>query len=74
MRVIGIDLSGPSNHKDTVLSLFEKQDRELKFLKLMKDVSDFQILEEIKTQSKINEVIIGIDAPLSYEDGGGDRQ
>lgn len=74
MRVIGIDLSGPSNHKDTVLSLFEKQDRELKFLKLMKDVSDFQILEEIETQSKIDEVIIGIDAPLSYEDGGGDRQ
>jgi uncharacterized protein len=74
MRVIGIDLSGPSNHKDTVLSLFEKQDRELKFLKLMSDVSDFDILEEIQVQSKIDEVIIGIDAPLSYEDGGGDRQ
>ncbi|TDL75777.1 DUF429 domain-containing protein [Rhodococcus qingshengii] len=74
MRVIGIDLSGPSNHKDTVLSLFEKQDRELKFLKLMSDVSDFEILEEIQTQSKKDEVIIGMDAPLSYEDGGGDRQ
>ncbi|MDQ1002517.1 putative nuclease with RNAse H fold [Neobacillus niacini] len=74
MRVIGIDLSGPSNHKDTVLSLFEKQDRELKFLKLMSDVSDIDILEEIQVQSKIDEVIIGIDAPLSYEDGGGDRQ
>jgi uncharacterized protein len=74
MRVIGIDLSGPSNHKDTVLSVFEKQDRELKFLKLMGDVSDIDILEEIQAQSKIDEVIIGIDAPLSYEDGGGDRQ
>jgi hypothetical protein len=59
MRVIGIDLSGPSNHKDTVLSLFEKQGRELKFLKLMSDVSDFEILEEIQAQSKKDEVIIG---------------
>jgi uncharacterized protein len=73
MRVIGIDLSGPSNHKDTVLSLFEKQGRELKFLKLMSDVSDFEILEEIQAQSKKDEVIIVMDAPLSYEDGGGDR-
>jgi uncharacterized protein len=74
MRVIGIDLSGPSNHKDTVLSLFKKQDSELLFLKLMRNVSDFDILEEIRVQSEIDEVIIGIDAPLSYKDGGGDRQ
>lgn len=74
MRVIGIDLSGPSNHKNTVLSLFEKQGRHLKFLKLKSGESDLEILEEIQAQSKIDKVVVGIDAPLSYEDGGGDRQ
>lgn len=74
MRIIGIDLSGPSNHKDTVLAVFEKQGTELEFIKLMSNIGDLDILEEIKIQSKLDEVVIGMDAPLSYEDGGGDRQ
>ncbi|MEH7414899.1 DUF429 domain-containing protein [Neobacillus drentensis] len=74
MRIIGIDLSGPSNHKDTVLAIFEKQDRHLKFVKWISNVSDQQILKVITEQSRLDEVVVGIDAPLSYEDGGGDRQ
>jgi uncharacterized protein len=74
MRVIGIDLSGPSNHKDTVLTVFEKQADQLKFVKLMRNMGDGRILKEILDQSHLDEVVIGIDAPLSYEDGGGDRQ
>ncbi|WP_257984359.1 DUF429 domain-containing protein [Neobacillus cucumis] len=74
MRVIGIDLSGPSNHKDTVLTVFEKQGNQLKFVKWMNNVSDQQIVNEILEQSQSDEVVVGIDAPLSYEDGGGDRQ
>ncbi|WLD92841.1 DUF429 domain-containing protein [Alkalihalobacillus sp. AL-G] len=74
MRVIGIDLSGPSNHKDTVLTVFEKQGNQLKLNKWMPGISDQRILEEVLEQSRIGEVVIGIDAPLSYEDGGGDRQ
>jgi len=73
MRVIGIDLSGPSNHKDTVMAVFELQDSELKFLNLRRNISDLEILEEIHLQSQLDEVVIGLDAPLSYEDGGGDR-
>lgn len=73
MRVIGIDLSGPSNHKDTVMTVFELQDGELKFLNLRRNIGDLEILEEIHVQSQLDEVVIGIDAPLSYEDGGGDR-
>lgn len=73
MRVIGIDLSGPSNHKDTVMAVFELQDGELKFFKLKTNIGDLEILEEVQTQSQIDEVVIGMDAPLSYEDGGGDR-
>lgn len=74
MKVIGIDLSGPSNHKDTVMAVFDLQDGELKFLKLRRNIGDFEILDEIKNQSLLDEVVIGMDAPLSYEDGGGDRQ
>jgi uncharacterized protein len=74
MIVIGIDLSGPSNHKDTVLTLFERQDRQLNFIKLLNHVSDLEILNEIYLQAQISEVVIGIDAPLSYQDGGGDRE
>jgi uncharacterized protein len=73
MRVIGIDLSGPSNHKDTVMAVFEKQDNGLKFLKLKRNIGDLEILDEVETQSQMDEVVIGMDAPLSYEDGGGDR-
>jgi uncharacterized protein len=73
MRVIGIDLSGPSNHKDTVMAIFERKDGELKFLNLRRNIGDLDILEEIQAQSQIDEVVIGMDAPLSYQDGGGDR-
>lgn len=74
MIVIGIDLSGPSNHKDTVLTVFERQDGHLKFIKLLNNISDLEILNEIYLQAQVNEVVIGIDAPLSYQDGGGDRE
>ncbi|MEH7308675.1 DUF429 domain-containing protein [Neobacillus drentensis] len=74
MRVIGIDLSGPSNHKDTVMAVFERQNGRLDFLKLLRNIGDLDILKEIEAQSQLDEVVIGIDAPLSYEDGGGDRE
>lgn len=73
MRVIGIDLSGPSNHNDTVLVVFEQKGKNLHFVKWASNFSDQEILNEISEQSQIDEVIIGFDAPLSYEDGGGDR-
>jgi uncharacterized protein len=73
MRVNGIDLSDPSNPKDTVLTVFGKHDDELKFIKLLNGISDLQILNEVTLQSSNSETVIGIDAPLSYQDGGGDR-
>jgi uncharacterized protein len=74
MKVVGIDLSGPSNHKDTVLTVFEKHNHQLNFIKLLKNISDQDILAEIDKQALGDEVVIGIDAPLSYQDGGGDRE
>ncbi|WP_066174198.1 DUF429 domain-containing protein [Bacillus marinisedimentorum] len=73
MRVIGIDLSGPKNHKDTYLAVFEKQGNGLKLEKVAGGLSDSAILTEVAEQSSVDEVVIGMDAPLSYQDGGGDR-
>ncbi len=73
MKVIGIDLSGPKNHQDTFLAVFEKQGNGLKFEKCDGGFGDNAILAEIAGQSHQDEVVIGIDAPLSYQDGGGDR-
>jgi uncharacterized protein len=73
MRIIGIDLSGPSNHKDTAVVVFEEHGMQLRFVKYGCPMSDEEILKEVTAQSHIDEVVIGIDAPLSYEDGGGDR-
>jgi uncharacterized protein len=73
MKVIGIDLSGPSNQKDTVLTVFEKQLDGLKFIELLRKIGDRDILDVISRYSQFDEIVIGIDAPLSYQDGGGDR-
>lgn len=74
MRVIGIDLSGPRNHKDTVLTIFNQKGNHLQLVKWANNMSDQDILNDIFEQSQLDEVTIGIDAPLSYEDGGGDRK
>ncbi|MDF2607285.1 MAG: hypothetical protein K0S34_1480 [Bacillales bacterium] len=72
MIIIGIDLSGPSNHKDTALAVFEKKDKALEFVKWKNNLSDHDILKEILEQSQKDEVVIGIDAPLG--DRASDRE
>ncbi len=73
MIVVGLDLAGPSNHKDTVLTVFQKNKNQLAFQKMIPNISDEEILNEIIDLSRLDELVIGIDAPLSYQDGGGDR-
>jgi uncharacterized protein len=74
MIVIGIDLSGPSNPKDTVVSIFDKVGGTLKFRQLISGATDEVILSSIQKEAEKQSVFIGLDAPLSYQDGGGDRQ
>jgi uncharacterized protein len=73
LKVIGIDLSGPSNPRDTVVSIFEKMNGSLKFRELISGATDEVILSRIEREAKRDSVFIGIDSPLSYQDGGGDR-
>ncbi|WP_226582666.1 DUF429 domain-containing protein [Halobacillus litoralis] len=74
MDYIGIDLSGPSNKTDTVLVWFEEVSRELYYKDHITPASDRDILTFIEELGSKSEVTIGMDAPLSYEDGGGDRE
>lgn len=74
MIVIGIDLSGPANHKDTAMAVFQTMGDELVLLDMLVHVDDEKILSTIHSFTAEDEdIILGIDAPLSYQDGGGDR-
>jgi len=73
MYVVGIDLSGPSNTDDTSVVGFQAQGSELFIQKYISHGTDEAIFELIKELSSGSEVVIGIDAPLSYNMGGGDR-
>ncbi|KIL43601.1 hypothetical protein KP77_33070 [Jeotgalibacillus alimentarius] len=73
MIVIGIDLSGPSNHKDTVAAAFSVKENRLSFIESINVASDQDILSLAGRYLGKEKVVIGIDAPLSYQDGGGDR-
>ena len=73
MKVIGIDLSGPANHKDTVMSIFQADGNLLIFENVIDLASDEKIFKAIQAIASNEPIVIGIDAPLSYQDGGGDR-
>lgn len=64
--IAGIDLSGPSNHKDTSCALIDGEK-----IEIFSDLSDsdlFTLLQEKKVTH------IGLDAPLSYSETGGYRK
>ncbi len=74
MYIVGIDLSGPSNSKDTALVAFDAAAG--KFLTscgTLPGADDRQILSFIHSLQSPEPLVIGIDAPLSYNIGGGDR-
>jgi predicted nuclease with RNAse H fold len=73
MIVIGIDLSGPANHKDTVMVIFQLKNDRLIFKDMITDAADEMIISAIHSAALMDEVAVGMDAPLSYQDGGGDR-
>lgn len=70
MKIIGIDLSGPANHKDTAMVIFQQEENELIFDKMVINASDGCLLSNIASAVSMDEVVIGI---VSYQDGGGDR-
>ena len=73
MIIIGIDLSGPSNAADTALVSFECQESVLKLTQSVQGASDADIFHLVSERAKESGVTVGLDAPLSYNDGGKDR-
>ncbi len=70
---MGLDLSGPSNPGDTALSWFAPEEAALSFAGQLTDTGDSGILDLLRDLYDRYEVLFGVDAPLSYQDGGGRR-
>jgi len=71
--LLGADLSGPSNHGDTALAWFAAETESLHYRGHLANVSDAAALELVTMLASRGPVVIGLDAPLSYQDGGGFR-
>ena len=73
MKILGIDLSGPRNYAETCLVSFEERGEEIHLVDVREGADDDQILEAICSLGQKERIVIGIDAPLSYNPKGGDR-
>ena len=73
MLVVGIDLSGPANSADTAMVAFQVQSDKLLVAESVAGADDHLILGRFRQWTSEDEVVTGIDAPLSYNVGGGDR-
>lgn len=71
--IIGIDLSGPSNTADTVCTLFEQEGKALRLISCMQGATDGDIVKLVAGLKNAEVCRVGLDAPLSYNRGGGDR-
>lgn len=73
MKVVGIDLSGPRNIADTCLVCFDQRGDALHLIDVCEGADDDQILQAVNDLDPRERIVIGIDAPLSYNANGGDR-
>jgi len=69
---IGIDLSGPGSEQETAVISATAAGDYLRFL-AEHPGTDFAIHDLVQEQCRHSLVIVGIDAPLSYQPGGGQR-
>ena len=73
IRVVGIDLSGPANTEETALLWGHAQGTIFRCLGHNVGAGDDEILSVVGDQVAMGPVCVGLDAPLSYEPGGGMR-
>ena len=73
---LGIDLSGPVNIIDTAISWFKYDylNEQLVLINYKIGADDNFIFNIVKDLSRNNNLLIAIDAPLSYNIKGGDRK
>ena len=73
MQIVGIDLSGISNSRDTCLVYFQEHTGRLTRLGYVHGADDQRILETVAQLAPDDPIVVGIDAPLSYNISGSDR-
>lgn len=73
VRVVGIDLSGPSNTKETALLWGHAQGAAFHYTGHMIGAGDAEISGVVRQQAVLGPICVGLDAPLSYQPGGGMR-
>lgn len=73
MNVLGVDLAGPAGALNTGVVRFGVVDNRLSFVDEFCDGSDRELLKLAERLSSEGPLVVGLDAPLSYQPGGGDR-
>jgi predicted nuclease with RNAse H fold len=75
MLILGVDLAGPTNMRETAMVCARADGSSLNFLSHAMDVDDAAIAEQVDAYTKQHEsdIVIGLDAPLSYNQRGGMR-
>lgn len=72
-QVVGIDLAGPANARDSVMVQFHAHDHTLQLGEVHLHADDRCIWERFCVWAAESAIVVGLDAPLSYHGGGGDR-
>lgn len=73
MIVIGVDLSGPANARDTAVVVFRGGPRRARLVRATEGADDAAIYGAIEDARSSDHLVVGLDAPLSYNGGGSDR-
>lgn len=74
MYIVGADLAGPAGAKNTGVAVFSVRKECRAFVESECTGSDESLLELVKYLALERPVVVGLDAPLSYEPGGGQRR
>ncbi|UCF91386.1 MAG: DUF429 domain-containing protein [Desulfobacterales bacterium] len=72
-HVVGIDLSGPTHARNTVLVILGSRPNALRKVASRSGADDRDIFQSVSQLAQKTLVVVGLDAPLSYHIGGGDR-
>jgi len=73
MRVVGVDLAGPCNARDTAVVWLREQGDTLRLEGSEGSSEDAALFALVRRLAASDSVAVGLDAPLSYNPGGGDR-
>lgn len=73
VSIVGIDLSGPSNVRGSCAVVLDCADDSAVFTQQLPIAGDVAILDLVTRLARESPVVVGLDAPLSYQPGGGLR-